>query len=160
MSGRPTADILDDWYGMCSLEGRMATAQDAIDRLVEYERDAHRLSELLEELEAENDGLRDRLAELDAKVDDIDAMYRFASMKLKAVLDSLPPCPTCGGTKRITNPQWLIHTLPCPDCIDGKVSIERLVAVFNAVWDKRLDPNGSSIDGTITYLRSVKPQPR
>jgi hypothetical protein len=107
--------------------------------------------------------LRAAVAEVEAYLAELDSeLYatKVVNDMYAARWESLPPCPTCGGTKRITNPQWLIHTLPCPDCIDGKVSIERLVAVFNAVWDKRLDPNGSSIDGTITYLRSVKPQPR
>lgn len=72
-----------------------------------------------------------------------------------AELDAVrPPCPTCGGTKLVdegeANNVGLKWQTTCPDCVDGKVSIEQLVATYNAVMADGALPRNH-------HLRRVKP---
>lgn len=52
-----------------------------------------------------------------------------------AFADLLPPCPTCGGSTWVDdgyNAFDQVHERSrCPHCVDGKVSIEQLVATYN-----------------------------
>jgi hypothetical protein len=107
----------------------------------------------------------DRLAELE---DEQNVLLNQWRDKWQKELDALrPPCPTCGGIG------VLVESLPggnyprgrCPDCVDGKVSIEQLVATYNAVWDewnwneetRRLYMTDASFHAAIHILRGVKP---
>lgn len=81
----------------------------------------------------------------------------------------LPTCPTCGGTRLIDcascDGTAMIHPsvecgscngegyFACPDCVDGKVSHERMAKVFAAV--ERLWAEGNSTAG-LTYLRGIR----
>jgi hypothetical protein len=85
--------------------------------------------------------------------------------KLEAIAAKLPPCPTCGGKNYLPmltdiGPNPLDYK--CPDCVDGKVSIEQLVATYNAVhgpgpWDDPMYHDGYCEIGCVERLRSVKP---
>lgn len=99
-----------------------------------------------------------------------------------------PPCPTCDGTQEVMadasdeyGSVGIGHFIPapCPDCVDGKVSVEQLVATYNAVWDDHNDVvipadccggpdwrghycqyHAGVLNGwelSLDYLRSVKP---
>lgn len=83
----------------------------------------------------------DRLAELDA-------LWRMANYPDR------PPCPTCGGKGMV--PRNFSDT-PCTDCVDGKVSIEQLVATYNAVHDPTLHTDDTDWQSCMDELRSVKP---
>lgn len=110
--------------------------------------------------------LADRLAELDK---DKAALWT----ELFVIKNNLPPCPTCGGSRLIPRPgndYDLSDGTPCPDCVDGKVSIAQLVARWNAVQRAEQTTDGDLpdrvlLDGLLFltpwdiahYLRSVKP---
>jgi hypothetical protein len=59
-----------------------------------------------------------------------------------------PPCPTCGGKRDTWGETGLYDA--CSDCVDGKVSIEQLVATYNAVMADGALPRNH-------HLRRVKP---
>lgn len=65
----------------------------------------------------------------------------------REIYDMLPPCPTCGGTQ-FTNGK------NCPDCDDGKASMEQVADTFNAVWDDNWDDVDGTVHDIIGYLRS------
>ena len=130
--------------------------------------------------------LVDRLAELEEALEAQIAIG--ADLARVAFADLLPPCPTCDGQQLIDcgtcDGTAMIHPsvecgacsgegyFGCPDCSDGKVSIEQLVATWRAVWDdaeKDKVPTPISIgratiaaydngvDRAFDHLRSVKP---
>jgi hypothetical protein len=78
-------------------------------------------------------------------LEDAAARIRRNQEVLAALHALRPPCPTCGGKGEIggapDDEEWEYRYTwgnpePCPDCSDGKVSWERLVNVFNALWDE------------------------
>lgn len=81
--------------------------------------------------------------------------------ELRAIKALRPPCPTCARYCADRGLEF-DHIIDCPDCVDGKVSIEQLVATYNAVqheWAaEQVDPSDSTEPRkTLDYLRSVKP---
>lgn len=86
----------------------------------------------------------------------------FKSVLRRLPRHQLPPCPTCGGggeVRGMNHDSPAEPLYPCPDCKDhpGKVSIEQVVATYNAVWNDRVITGNSDSAGAIAYLRSVKP---
>ena len=72
-------------------------------------------------------------------------------------IDSLlPPCPTCGGTCVINKDYWSQDADDCPDCVDGKVSIERMAQVFAAVFDPAIERDRQELTVSIDYLRGIR----
>ena len=68
-----------------------------------------------------------------------------------------PPCPTCDGKNykpMITDigPNPLDYK--CPDCVDGRMSWERMAAIVSAVFDHRYI--GADAQEMGEYLRSVR----
>lgn len=84
-----------------------------------------------------------------------------------ADIDALrPPCPSCGGAGDYIVPtdRSAVTMWPCSDCKDtGKVSIEQLVATYNAVHGTATFANTAHADllagwnEAIDHLRAVKP---
>lgn len=108
MSGRPVADLVAD----------LRATGDALDRVV---------ADRLTELDAEREGDKLYISQLETVLN--------AFHEDEAAADALrPPCPSCGGTTVVhrKEPRLLGESipLPCPDCVDGKVPIERLMAYW------------------------------
>ena len=151
---RPTSEIVAD-LRLKSLDSIIAQAgsvalrqfvTDAADRLAE-----------LEEVNARLVEARDMLMEsLDLRCEHL------------AALDALrPTCPTCGGSTDVlkphpTDPHWELAD-NCPDCSDGKVSIERLARVFEEIERlarvfeeiERLHAEGNAVAG-LAHLRGIR----
>jgi hypothetical protein len=83
-------------------------------------------------------------------------------------LDGLrPACSTCGGKTKMLEPHHFgSKSIPCPACLDGRVSFEQMAATWRRVWRYDLNapaPLSRTIDYTlgwrdaIAHLRSVKP---
>lgn len=94
-------------------------------------------------------------------------MLGTLGIKLAEIKDLLPPCPTCGGTHRLNVGEghpaygrckvWTEDGYICPDCIDGKVSIEQAMAIVRAVFDD--SHQHVPHDCCLTRVRAVKPEP-
>lgn len=85
-------------------------------------------------------------------------LHRVAADRL-AKLDAhdqlRPPCPTCGGTQMVWTRIGMRERgmgKPCPDCVDGKTPMERLVALFNEVFDEKWIAD----DQVIRQLRGIR----
>lgn len=103
---------------------------------------------------------------------------------LQSFEDALPPCPTCGGKGYHVhcngcgatwadrdddyscscvcaigdrNHEAWVQCLCPAKCVDGKVSIEQLVATYNAVHGTNLELATQDHRNAYEYLRSVKP---
>lgn len=93
----------------------------------------------------------DRLAELETKLAEFEtdawsSRFRDMAAELAALLNALPPCPTCGATERSGEP-----IEPCADCLDtpGKVSIEQLAAIFCTLFDELMAVGkGGTVEGS------------
>jgi hypothetical protein len=95
----------------------------------------------------------DLAAELRAQANDADLVSTMRSVVLTEAADLLDafapvlaldwPCPTCGGTGKITKVAKLSErtewTCPNPRCVAGQVSpaerVRQLIALREAVWD-------------------------
>lgn len=75
--------------------------------------------------------------------------------RLEHIVFHRPPCPTCRGTRSLTNGD---HCYENNGQCDGKVSIERLIKVFEAVHDSRITAGTASrsVRNTIGYLRGIQ----
>lgn len=162
MAERPTADIVADVEAV----GWTWQQEDAVKAALE------------------------RLAELDAEVKaERQARYEWSRRATESAaalfnqdreVDALrPPCPTCGGTHRLNVGEghpaygrckvWTEDGYICPDCEDGKVSIEQLAATWRAVeteWERfneiasstlGLTELGKHARNAVAALRAVKP---
>ena len=102
----------------------------------------------------------DRLTELTDQAFDAEVMLD--------TIDALrPPCPTCGGSTDIlkphpTDPLWLVAD-NCPDCTDGRMPLERMARIVNAVYDtpwieapvENTAEFDSGVDATLDHLRGI-----
>lgn len=80
-------------------------------------------------------------------MDEAAALLERLAADARAAHDLLPDCDKCGGTKVVPygeddHPPRLHHGKTCPDCTDGKVSIEQLVALWRAVQSTDVAPHG------------------
>lgn len=75
----------------------------------------------------------DRLEVTELRVEQERANRAEVESELRAIDALRPPCPTCGGKGML--PCGLIDYDPCPDCVDGKVSIEQMAATWRTVWE-------------------------
>lgn len=88
----------------------------------------------------EIDRLRDELAKMTGERDVAIAALRCnlaeRDAELAAIHDALPDCGTCGGTMRVNRPGsgGMSGLTPCPDCVDGKLSLARALAQVKALW--------------------------
>lgn len=143
---------------------------------VDLEADLRRLNSLhgtginRRELEVVRIEAADRLAELDRQVNvTLDAELTAYEQEARRVHDLRPPCLKCRGTMRTTDGALNQTTgRVCPDCVDGKVSLEQLVETWRAVWDDGIlvssglwRNRGVAIlqgaEELAAHLRSVKP---
>lgn len=84
-----------------------------------------------------------------------------------------PTCPTCGGTtyeRTVENEVGTRTLIPCPDCTDGRMPLERCAAIARAVmtWESRdgayapISPidRGHYLNGhhdLLNHLRALRP---
>lgn len=158
---RTTAEIVDDLREYNDDEYRVA--REAADRLDELEAEVAKLHEDIgpgvtsAELRSRYDVLRPNYELMQAAVEECEADL--------AAIDALrPDCPRCGRTQRLTNDFKCIchddlghHSIPCPDCSDGKVSVAQLAATWWAVWDDDHEAWHYAANWTRRALRSVRP---
>jgi len=84
----------------------------------------------------------DRLAELDAKADKLEAacdQYEAALRRRDALR---PPCPTCGGTTWVDVTPY--SETACPDCVDGKMPFERMARTVNHLFHDAAEMGGQN----------------
>ena len=89
---------------------------------------------------------------------------------IQRLIDALPVCPTCDGKQSWQDSHGIAHEWeinPCPDCTDGKMSVEWMAAIVNAVMATTYDHLAWTTDQVkagqydthpiIASLRAVKP---
>jgi len=102
----------------------------------------------------------DRLEALDARVSDLRAKVEMYEGTLDWWNAIRPPCPTCGGRRWVPGPahSMIDRTDPCPDCTDGKASVEWMARLFTAIMDLPInewDQFRNPVAAAIVHLRTT-----